>query len=273
MNKLRKFIEEAGWPRILIAAFLVLLFIMAPFVQVRLDASISDTLVRFGMNGVMVLAMVPMIQSGCGLNFGLPLGIIGARVYYCAFDPDMKTLADWFSFESIRQGGLAIYGGIIGGVLGGYVLSRVKRLPFLRYADLVMPSVALAQGFGRIGCFLAGCCYGLPTKSPFGIVFTSSDFAPNGVSLIPTQLISSGLNFLHCAFLIWAASRMKTPGRVAALYLMCYSAGRFVLEFFRGDLIRGTVGTLSTSQFISIFIFLLGAALFLLCPRLAKRER
>ena len=76
MNKLRKFIEEAGWPRILIAAFLVLLFIMAPFVQVRLDASISDTLVRFGMNGVMVLAMVPMIQSGCGLNFGLPLGII-----------------------------------------------------------------------------------------------------------------------------------------------------------------------------------------------------
>ncbi len=76
MNKLRKFIEEAGWPRILIAAFLVLLFVMAPFVQVRLDASISDTLVRFGMNGVMVLAMVPMIQSGCGLNFGLPLGII-----------------------------------------------------------------------------------------------------------------------------------------------------------------------------------------------------
>lgn len=76
MNTLRKFIEEAGWPRILIAAFLVLLFIMAPFVHVRLDASISDTLVRFGMNGVMVLAMVPMIQSGCGLNFGLPLGII-----------------------------------------------------------------------------------------------------------------------------------------------------------------------------------------------------
>lgn len=76
MNKLRKFLEEAGWPRVLIAAFLVLLFIMAPFVQVRLDASVSDTLVRFGMNGVMVLAMVPMIQSGCGLNFGLPLGII-----------------------------------------------------------------------------------------------------------------------------------------------------------------------------------------------------
>lgn len=76
MNRVKKFIEEAGWPRILIAVFLVVLFITAPFVGVPVDAALSDTLVRFGMNGVLVLAMVPMVQSGCGLNFGLPLGII-----------------------------------------------------------------------------------------------------------------------------------------------------------------------------------------------------
>ncbi len=76
MNRIKNFIEYAGWPRIIIGIFLLTLFVMAPFVRVRLDASISDTLVRFGMNGVMVLAMVPMIVSGCGLNFGLPLGII-----------------------------------------------------------------------------------------------------------------------------------------------------------------------------------------------------
>ena len=76
MNRVKKFIEEAGWPRILIAVFLVVLFVMAPFVGVPVDAALSDTLVRFGMNGVLVLAMVPMVQSGCGLNFGLPLGII-----------------------------------------------------------------------------------------------------------------------------------------------------------------------------------------------------
>ncbi len=76
MKKIREFIEDVGWPRILIALFLLMLFVLAPFVGVRLDASINDTLVRFGMNGVMVLAMVPMVQSGCGLNFGLPLGII-----------------------------------------------------------------------------------------------------------------------------------------------------------------------------------------------------
>lgn len=76
MDKIKAFIENAGWPRIIIALFLLSLFVIAPFVNVRVDASISDTLVRFGMNGVMVLAMVPMIQAGCGLNFGLPLGII-----------------------------------------------------------------------------------------------------------------------------------------------------------------------------------------------------
>ncbi len=75
-EKLQAFIENAGWPRIIIGLFLLSLFIAAPFVGVRLDASLSDTLVRVGMNGVLVLAMVPMVQSGCGLNFGLPLGII-----------------------------------------------------------------------------------------------------------------------------------------------------------------------------------------------------
>lgn len=76
MANVKKLIEGAGWPRVIIGLFLLSLFALAPFVGVRLDASISDTLVRLGMNGVMVLAMVPMIQAGCGLNFGLPLGII-----------------------------------------------------------------------------------------------------------------------------------------------------------------------------------------------------
>ena len=73
---LRRFIQNAGWPRIIIALFLLALFIAAPYVGVRVDTSLSNTLVRFGMNGVMVLAMIPMVQAGCGLNFGLPLGII-----------------------------------------------------------------------------------------------------------------------------------------------------------------------------------------------------
>jgi simple sugar transport system permease protein len=76
MRNLKTFIQDFGWPRIIIFFFLVGLFIMAPFVRVRLDASISDVLNRFGQNAIMVLAMVPMIQSGCGLNFGLALGLV-----------------------------------------------------------------------------------------------------------------------------------------------------------------------------------------------------
>ena len=79
-SRIQNFVEAAGWPRIIIGLFLLSLFVAAPFVGVRIDTSLSDTLVRVGMNGVMVLALVPMVQSGCGLNFGLPLGIIAGLV-------------------------------------------------------------------------------------------------------------------------------------------------------------------------------------------------
>jgi simple sugar transport system permease protein len=76
MHRLRQFIDRAGWPRIIIGLVLLSLFLVAPHWGVRIDSSLMDTIIRFGMNGVMVLAMIPMVQAGCGLNFGLPLGII-----------------------------------------------------------------------------------------------------------------------------------------------------------------------------------------------------
>ena len=139
----------------------------------------------------------------------------------------------------------------------------IKKADFWKYFDLVMPSVALAQGFGRIGCFLAGCCYGRETDSIISVTFQNSDFAPNHVALIPTQLYSSILDFLHFGILLYIARRKKADGQVAAFYLIFYSIGRFVLEFFRGDLIRGSVGSLSTSQFISLFILAAGIAILI----------
>ncbi len=158
--------------------------------------------------------------------------------------------------------GFVVYGGIIGGLLSGLIYCRRHKISFLEYADLMLPSVALAQGFGRIGCFLAGCCYGVETSSPFHLVFHNSEFAPNGVPLVPTELISSGLNFLNFAVLLLIARRKPRHGTVVVCYLLFYSVGRFIIEFFRGDLIRGAVGPLSTSQFISIWVF--AAALIIL---------
>ena len=83
------------------------------------------------------------------------------------------------------------------------------------------------------------------------------------MALIPTQLYSSVLDFLHFGILLYIARRKKADGQVAAFYLIFYSIGRFVLEFFRGDLIRGSVGNLSTSQFISLFILAAGIAILI----------
>lgn len=168
--------------------------------------------------------------------------------------------------------GWVIYGGILFGILGAFLFCKKNKLPPLAYFDLGLPSVALAQGFGRIGCFFAGCCYGKETDLPIGITFRSSAFAPNGIALIPTQLISSALNFINFLILIRLNKKKKADGQVAAMYLILYSAGRFVIEFFRGDLERGSIGVLSTSQFIGIFTFAAGIILFILATRRGKIE-
>ena len=133
-----------------------------------------------------------------------------------------------------------------------------------------MPSIALAQGFGRVGCLLAGCCYGRETDSAFHIVFRHSSYAPNNVQLIPTQIIMSVLNFAHFFLLIFLAKRVKARGQVAACYLMCYSVGRFFMEYLRNDP-RGNVSLFSTSQFISLFILAAGVALFFVCGKFAGK--
>lgn len=181
-------------------------------------------------------------------------GFLGAKLLYC--------IVDWKNFiqaplQHLGSNGFVVYGGIIGGVLGGFLFCVFKKFFFWDYFDIVLPSVAIAQGFGRIGCFLAGCCYGAETDAWYGIAFSHSSFAPNGVKLIPTQLISSVGMFAIAAILIWYAKRDRKPGRVGALYLILYSIGRFAVEFLRNDH-RGAVGNLSTSQFISLIIVVIG---------------
>lgn len=193
--------------------------------------------------------------------YSMVFGLLSAKLlYYITIIEDI--IADPKLLLNITDG-FVVYGGIIGGIVAGYVFARVKKMDFWKYFDLVVPSIALAQGFGRVGCLLAGCCYGAETASPIGMVFHESQFAPNGIPLVPTQVISSGLNFLHFFILITFAKHKKADGQVAALYLVFYSIGRFILEFYRGDLIRGSVGQLSTSQFISIFVCVAGVVLFI----------
>ncbi len=186
-------------------------------------------------------------------------GMLGAKILYLV--TELKSIINDPSTILEFMNGFVVYGGIIGGILAAYLYCKMKKKHFLTYFDLLIPSVALAQGFGRIGCFLAGCCYGAKTSSHFAIVFKHSSYAPNNVSLIPTQLISSAGDFLICVLLIILAKRKHNSGSIASAYLILYGVGRFGVEFLRGDLIRGSIGILSTSQFISIFIVLAGLIL------------
>lgn len=187
-------------------------------------------------------------------------GLIGTRIlfYIVELQNIIKNPSIFWDFRR----GYVVYGGIIGGVAMGLYYCKRKKKNFLDYFDLIMPSIILAQAFGRIGCFFAGCCYGRETTSPIGITFHNSSYAPNGVKLIPTQLISSAGNFLIFALLLLFAKHAKKRGQVGAMYFILYSIGRFIIEFYRNDY-RGSIGFLSTSQLISIFILALGIVLFL----------
>ena len=193
-------------------------------------------------------------------------GFGGAKLLYLITQLP-AILQDPSLLKDVRDG-FVVYGGIIGGILASYIYCRTKKQAFMPYFDLVMPAVSFAQGFGRFGCFFAGCCYGRETDAWYGITFHNSSFAPNGVKLIPTQLISSAGDFIICALLLWFASKKPKTGRVAAAYLVLYGIGRFAVEFLRNDY-RGSVGVLSTSQLISIGAVIGGIVLYFVAPKLA----
>ena len=191
-------------------------------------------------------------------------GFLGAKLLYVITEYK-ELFAGRMTFRDVLYG-FVVYGGIIGGILAGFLYCKVKKLNFLKYFDIVMPSIALAQGFGRIGCFLAGCCYGKRTDAWYGMEFNHSVYQNmTGVKVIPTQLIMSAANFIHFFLLIYIANKVYKAGKdgvVAGCYLLFYSIGRFLIEFLRDDP-RGGVGVLSTSQFISLFIFAAGVGMVL----------
>ena len=205
---------------------------------------------KLGLNGEMVYGLTVA---------AVVFGFLSAKVLFI-ITQWKDFIADPVSFLSTS--GFVVYGGLIGGIATAIIYCKLKGSNGIDYIDLMSPSVAIAQGCGRIGCFLAGCCYGRQTDGPFGVVFTHSDFAPNGVKLIPTQLMMSAGDFLIAAILLWYSSKQRKRGQITLLWLILYSIGRFIIEFFRGD-DRGTVGALSTSQFIAIFFVPICVFLFI----------
>ena len=220
-GKLKQFIENAGWPRLIIALFLLALFIAAPFVGVRIDASISDTLVRVGMNGILVLAMVPMIQSGCGLNFGLPLGIIAGLLGAVT----SIQIGVTGSIGFIIAMAIAVPIAVVLGWLYGQLLNRVK-------GDEMM--IATYVGFSSVALMCIAWLL-LPYTSPTMIwgyggsglrtTISVEGFWLNALSqyvnirigeffYIPVGMF---LFFAVVSFLVWAFFRTKTGTAITAV--------------------------------------------------------
>lgn len=189
------------------------------------------------------------------------MGVIGGKLLFII--TEIKDIIKNPSILLDFGNGFVIYGAIILGALTVLVYCKLKKWNPLEVLDCIVPAVAIAQGFGRIGCLLAGCCYGAETSSPLSIVFPSgvNSLAPIGIHLHPTQIYSSIFDFALGIFLLWYLKKKRENGKTFGMYVIIYSIGRFIIEFLRNDP-RGNVGILSTSQFIAIFTLIIGILVF-----------
>jgi len=205
--------------------------------------------------------------------------IVGAKLMMFLVDIPYYTEhpGEIFSFSTLQAGGV-FYGGLLGALAVAWWYLRKTRLPALRTADIFAPGIALGHGIGRLGCFSAGCCWGVKSSLPWAVTFTNPVSnqlvgVPLGVPLHPTQLYESFAEFLIFGILYWRFRKPHSTGTIISLYLMLYGSARFVVEFFRfheqGNLWGGP---LDTSQWISIALFLLGASYLFVTHRGAIPE-
>lgn len=165
-----------------------------------------------------------------------------------------STLSGNFAaLVKILSNGMVFYGGLFGALLAMTIYIRRYQLDRNLYFDYLVPLFPLFHAFGRIGCFLTGCCHGKVSET-LGIAFAHSTSAENGIPYFPIQLVCAAGNLVLFLVLLYYEQRHHGEGKTLDFYLTCYAIGRFFIEFFRGDTIRGILFGLSTSQWISILI-------------------
>lgn len=188
-------------------------------------------------------------------------GLLGARIAYVLFHMDEFWHRPLEIFM-IHRGGLVFYGSFVGGVIFLWFFLKRRKLSFLKFADFIIPIIALAHGIGRVGCFLNGCCYGKPTECPWGVDFPagSSPAQHYGLShsIHPTQLYEALLLVTLFFVLLWIDKRKKFEGQTFFSYLLIYPLMRFFLEFFRGDHYKIVFNVFTQYQIYSLILFLLG---------------
>ncbi|RMF94602.1 MAG: prolipoprotein diacylglyceryl transferase [Candidatus Schekmanbacteria bacterium] len=200
-------------------------------------------------------------------------GIIGARIMYVIVDFKYYR-NDLLSIFKVWEGGLVFYGGFLAALPVGYFFLKKKKMPPGKFLDIFATALPLGHSFGRIGCFMAGCCYGKPTDVPWAVTFTnpkSLAYPVLGIPIHPTQLYESLSNLLIFLVLHLSLKRKKFDGQNAILYVILYGTARFIIEFFRGDE-RGFIieNAISTSQ--GVALILVPAAVILLVYKIRQQH-
>jgi len=202
--------------------------------------------------------------------------IIGARfVYVTTYWKDEFADQPLSEIFMIQHGGLVYYGGLIGAILATYIYLRWKKMPLWKTADVLAPSIALGNVFGRIGCLLNGCCYGRACSLPWAIRFPADNpLHPPTTPVHPTEIYDALDNFLLYLLLAWLFRHKKFDGQVFATYLIGYAVTRTIMECFRGDYPPDHIHYgLTPGELVSIPIFIAGLALAAVLSRRVEAKR
>ena len=202
---------------------------------------------------VIVMRMLWQVRRGANLSYdtvltgalvGIPSGIVISKLLHVVdyiiiskLHPELADhIVDYTQHpeQILSGGGLTIYGAVLGAALGIWVFSKFSHFQFGYMADLVAPGVILAQAIGRVGCTINGCCYGMPTSLPWGVIYTHPDsYAPHNIPLHPTQVYEIIFCLIVFAVLLILKGRLKPSGSIFLVYLSLYSLWRFGIDFLR----------------------------------------
>jgi len=200
---------------------------------------------------------------------GIPSGIIFAKVLHVI---DLWQYYLQNPGQILSGAGLTIYGAVLGAALGIWIFSKVSKFQFSYFADMIAPGIILSQAVGRIGCTINGCCYGLQTSLPWGVVYTHpNSLAPLGVPVLPTQIYEIIYNLIVFGVLLTLRRRIKPDGSLFLIYLSLYSLWRLGIGFLRD----GTpfLFGLHQAQVIGIIILAIAIPVLALKTRWVKEEK
>ena len=211
-----------------------------------------------------------IVYSGIYTGIG---GFLGAKLLFILVSLP-QIIANHIPFWAVMMGGFVFYGGLIGGALGMYIYCKQFKVDMGELVETYAAALPLAHAFGRVGCFFAGCCYGVEYNGVFSYTYTATlGVTPIGVPLLPIQLIEAlGLVIIFAIELLVYIKTKKKRGYSLVIYMISYSILRFVLEFFRGDSERGKI-LFSTSQWISIIMFICAAVIVIAKFKNHKHEK